>query len=99
MVAVAGSRWLLTKQRQPRTPAAQPAQAPRHPVLQDVSQFLLLEREVEIQYRPRMREALQDKVNAVAGSLRDQTPACCRCGQPMKRHDTETVSFVAHLGR
>ena len=94
-----GSRWLLTKQRQPRTPAAQPAEAPRHPVLQDVSQFMLLEREVEIQYRPRMREALQDKVNAVADALRDQTPACCRCGQPMKRHDTETVSFVARFER
>lgn len=94
-----GSRWLLTKQRQPRTSAAQPAEAPRHPVLQDVSQFLLLEREVEIQYRPRMREALQDKVNAVADALRDQTPACCRCGQPMKCHDTETVSFVARFGR
>lgn len=94
-----GSRWLLTKQRQPRTPAAQPAEAPRHPVLQDVSQFMLLEREVEIQYRPRMREALQDKVNAVADSLRDQTPACSRCGQPMKRHDTETVSWVARFGR
>ena len=94
-----GSRWLLTKQRQPRTSAAQPAEAPRHPVLQDVSQFLLLEREVEIQYRPRMREALQDKVNAVADALRDQTPACCRCGQAMKCHDTETVSFVARFGR
>src|ERR1017187_1957405 len=95
----AGSRWLLAKQRQPRTPAAEPVEAPQRPALQEVSQFMLLEREVEIQYRPRMREALQNKVNTVADSLRDQTPACSRCSQPMKRHDTETVSWGARFGR
>src|ERR1019366_8200854 len=93
----AGSRWLLPKQRQPRTPAAQPAEAPLRPALQEVSQFMLLERAVEIQYRPCMQEALQDKVNAVADSLRGQTPACSRCSQPMQRHDSETVSWVAPL--
>jgi len=66
--------------------------------LQEASQFLLLEREVEIQYRPRMLETLQGKVNAVADSLRDQTPLCDRCSQPMKRHDTETVSWTARFG-
>ena len=89
----------MAKQRQRRTLAAPPAGAPQHPVLQEVSRFMLLEREVEIQYRPRMREALQDKVNAVADSLRDQTPACSRCSQPMKGHDTETVSWEARYGR
>ena len=92
------SRWLLAKQRQPRTPAAQPAEAPPRPALQEVSQFMLLEREVELDHRPRMLEALQSKVNAVADSLRDQTPACPRCSQPMKRHDTETVSWIARFG-
>jgi len=61
---------------------------------------MLLEREVEIQYRPRMQEALQDdKVNAVAESLRSQTPPCARCSQPMKRHDAETVSWIARFER
>lgn len=60
---------------------------------------MLLEREVELEHRPRMLEALQNKVNAVADSLRSQTPACSRCAQPMKRHDTETVSWVARSGR
>jgi len=95
----AGSRWSLAKQRQPHKPAAQPAEAPQRPALQEVSQFMLLEREVEIQYRPRMREALQNKVNAVADSLRSQMPACSRCSQPMRRHDVETVSWVALFGR
>jgi hypothetical protein len=94
----AGSRWLLAKQHQPRTPVAPPTEAPPRPVLQEVSQFMLLEREVELAYRPHMLEALQGKVNAVAGSLHDQTPVCKRCGQPMGRHDTEKVSFVARFG-
>jgi len=59
---------------------------------------MLLEREVEIEYRPRMQESLQDKVTGVADSLRQQTPACPRCAQPMKRHDTETVSWTARFG-
>jgi hypothetical protein len=59
---------------------------------------MLLEREVEIECRPRMQEALQNKVTAVADSLRSQTPVCSRCSQSMKRHDTETVSWVARFG-
>src|SRR2546426_6701635 len=68
---------------------APPAGAPQRPALQEVSSFILLEREVEIEYRPRLLEALQGKVHAVADSLRDQTPSCGQCGQPMKRQDTE----------
>jgi hypothetical protein len=60
---------------------------------------MVLEREVEIQYRPRMLEALQNKVNAVADSLQGEPPTCSQCRQPMKRHDTETVSWVARFGR
>jgi hypothetical protein len=96
--ARAESRWQLAKQRQPRTPAAQPAVAPQRPALQEASQFLLLEREVELEHRPRMLEALQGKVNAVADSLRDHTPVCDQCGQPMQRHDTEWVSWIARFG-
>lgn len=99
MAAARGKRWLLAPQRQPHKPAAEPAAAPRRPALPEVSQFMLLEREVEIQYRPHLLEALQNKVNAVADSLHGQTPACSQCGQPMKRHDTETVSWVARWGR
>ena len=92
------ARWLLAKQRQPCTPAP-PAGAPQRPALQEVSSFILLEREVEIEYRPRLLEALQGKVHAVADSLRDQTPCCGQCGQPMKRQDTESVSWTARFGR
>ena len=53
---------------------------------------------MELEHRPRMLEALQGRVNAVADSLRDQTPVCDQCGQPMKRHDTESVSWTARFG-
>ena len=58
------SRWLLAQQRQPGTPA-EPVAAPQRPALQEVSQFMLLEREVELEYRPRMLQALQNKVKTV----------------------------------
>ena len=46
----AESRWSLAKkQRQARPTAAQPAEAPQRPALQEVSKFMLLEREVEIE--------------------------------------------------
>ena len=44
----AESRWLLAQQRQPGTP--EPVEAPQRPALQEVSQFMLLEREVELEY-------------------------------------------------
>ena len=92
----AESRWLLAQQRQPGTP--EPVEAPQRPALQEVSQFMLLEREVELEYRPRMLQALPNKVNSVANALRDQTPDCERCRQPMKRHDAEPVSWMARCG-
>jgi hypothetical protein len=60
---------------------------------------MVLEREVELEYRSRMEESLQNKVGAVADSLRGQIPVCSRCSQPMKRHDTETISWIARFGR
>jgi hypothetical protein len=73
-------------------------EAPQRPALQEVTQFMLLEREVELEYRPRMLQALPNKVNTVADSLRDQTPAGERCRQPMKRQDAEPVSWTARCG-
>jgi len=89
---------VLAKQRQ-RTPPAEPAPPPNRPALVEVSQFIRLEREVEIEYRPLLLEALQGKVNEVADSVRDQTPCCSQCGRSMKRQDTETVSWTARFGR
>jgi len=64
----------------------------------DPPRFLLLEREVEIEYRPQMLAALQSKVDACAATARGTTPVCPRCGQPMRRQDTREVSWLARCG-
>ncbi|PYU18531.1 MAG: ISKra4 family transposase [Acidobacteria bacterium] len=63
------------------------------------TRFMELEREVEQEYRPQMRVALQQKVEAVAESLRSQTPQCARCGRAMRYHDTRPVSWWARCGK
>jgi len=86
----------MPKQRLPRpepeTPPARPALAA------DLPRFLLLEREVEIEYRPQMLSALQSKVDAVAAAARDTAPVCPRCGRRMRRQDTRPVSWLARCG-
>jgi len=61
--------------------------------------FLLLEREVEIEHRPLMLAALQRKVDAEADAVQTAAPLCPHCRQPMRRHDTRPVSWVARAGR
>ncbi len=86
----------MPKQRLPRpepeTPPARPALAA------DLPRFLLLEREVEIEYRPQMLAALQSKVDAVAAAARGTAPLCPHCGQPMRCQDTRPVSWLARCG-
>jgi hypothetical protein len=64
----------------------------------DPPRFLLLEREVEIEYRSQMLAALQRKVDAVAAT-QSTPPLCPQCGQPMHCHDTRPVWWLARYGR
>lgn len=73
-------------------PPARPALA------DDAPRFLLLEREVEMEYRPQMLAALQRKVNAVADTVQDSPPVCPHCGQPMRYQDARSVSWLARHG-
>ena len=85
---------------QQRLPQAEPATPPARPVLaEDAPCFLLLEREVEIEFRPQMLAALQSKVDAVANAVQANTPLCPRCGHPMRCQDTRAVSWLARVGR
>ena len=63
------------------------------------SQFLLLERAVEDEYRPRMLKELQCRVDALAESARASSPACAGCGRQMVCQDVRPVSWVARFGR
>jgi hypothetical protein len=81
-------------------PRPEPAIPPARPVLADnPPHFVLLEREVEIEYRPQMLAALQRKVNAVAEAAHSTLPLCPHCGQPMRCQDTRSVSWLARCGR
>jgi hypothetical protein len=89
----------LAKQRQPRTPPVHvAAPPPKRPVLSSEPKLMALEREVELEFRPLMLEALQRKVNAVAESY-NHVPDCPQCARPMKRHDIRAVSWVVRFGR
>src|SRR5450432_1006702 len=74
--------------------------APARPELaEQASQFMLLEREVDQEYRPLMLAALQRRVDAVALTTQITEPACPRCGRSMRRKDTRPVSWLARFGR
>lgn len=74
--------------------------APMRPELaEEASQFMLLERAVEEQYRPRMLAELQRRVEAMAETAQAVAPRCPRCGQGMRRQDARFVSWLARLGR
>ena len=80
-------------------PRPEPEIPPTRPVLaDDAPRFLLLEREVEIAYRPQMLAALQSKVDAFAVAARGTAPTCRQCGQPMRCQDTREVSWLARCG-
>src|SRR5580700_753642 len=73
---------------------------PVRPVLLDQpSRFLLLERAVEDEYRPRMREELQRRVSDLAETTRAESPVCVCCGRLMVCQDVRPVSWVARFGR
>jgi len=76
-----------------RPPDTEPTAPPARPWLaQRPSLFMLLEREVEQQFRARQLEALQEKVNTLAEATGLTRPDCPHCEQPMAPHDTRSVS-------
>ena len=87
----------MAQRRLPRTEPVEPPQRPR--LADQPSRFVLLEREVELEYRPQMLEALQRKVNTVAEEARATVPECPQCGRPMTYHDARPVSWLAHWGQ
>src|SRR5579863_8230447 len=87
----------MAQRRLSQPEAGEPPLRPR--LADQPSRFVLLEREVELEYRPQMLEALQRKVNTVAEEARTTVPECPQCGQPMSYHDARPVSWLAHWGR
>ena len=86
---------------QPRTGAAHlaPPPAPRPVLAPEVPRFMLLEREVEDEFRPRMLQGLQHKVHTLAEASRQQAPICPGCSHPMRYQDQPAVSWLTRFGR
>ena len=63
------------------------------------SQFVLMERAVEDEYRPRMLQELQQRVEEFAKATRSQSPTCSECGRVMVCQDVRPVSWLARFGR
>lgn len=83
----------------PRLSQPESETPPARPMLAEaIPRFLLLEREVESEFRPQMLAAIQRKVDAVAEQVHATTPACPHCGLPLRRHDTRPVSWLARCG-
>jgi hypothetical protein len=86
---------------QPRTAAAHLAPPPAaRPVLaNEVPRFMLLEREVEDEFRPQMLQGLQHKIHTLAEVSRQQAPICPGCSHPMRYQDQPAVSWLTRFGR
>ena len=74
--------------------------APKRPLLADKpSAFLQLERAVEIEFRPRMLEELQRRVDEFAKTEGGSIPLCAECARSMVCQDVRPVSWWARFGR
>jgi hypothetical protein len=91
----------MARQRQPRTPAAHVAPPPpaRPQLANEVPRLMLLEREVEDEFRPRLLEALHRRALALAAGLSEAAPNCPRCQHSLHYHDSPTVSWLTRFGR
>ena len=73
---------------------------PMRPMLaESTSEFVLLERAVEDEYRPGMLQELQRRVEELANTMRTQAPVCSPCKRVMVCQDVRSVSWLARVGR
>lgn len=73
---------------------------PMRPMLaESPSEFVVLERAVEDEYRPGMLQELQRRVEDLAKSTRAQSPVCSPCKRVMVCQDVRPVSWLARFGR
>jgi hypothetical protein len=63
------------------------------------SEFVVMERAVEDEYRPRMLQELQRRVEGLAETTRAQPPVCSQCKRVMVCQDVRLVSWLARVGR
>jgi hypothetical protein len=73
---------------------------PMRPMLTErPSEFVVMERAVEDEYRPLMLQELQRRVEGLAETTRAQPPVCSQCKRVMVCQDVRLVSWLARVGR
>jgi hypothetical protein len=75
------------------------AEAQRPVLAYGATPLMQMEREVEEEFRARMQEALQRKVDQAAEERKDQVPLCGKCNKPMSYQDSWPVSWLTRYGR
>jgi len=80
-------------------PEAQSLPPVRPMLAEHPSQFLLLERAVEDDFRPRMLQELERRVSDLAEATRATAPVCTQCGGRTVCQDVRRVSWYARFGR
>jgi hypothetical protein len=80
-------------------PEAQSSPPVRPMLAEHPSQFLLLERAVEDDFRPRMLQELERRVSGLAEATRATSPVCAQCGGRTVCQDVRRVSWYARFGR
>src|ERR1700722_12976816 len=80
-------------------PEAQSLPPVRPMLAEHPSQFLLLERAVEDDFRPRMLQELERRVSDLAETTRPTSPVCTQCGGRTVCQDVRRVSWYARFGR
>lgn len=80
-------------------PKAQSLPPVRPMLAEHPSQFLLLERAVEDDFRPRMLQELERRVSDLAEATRATSPVCTQCGRLTVCQDVRRVSWYARFGR
>src|ERR1700726_227134 len=80
-------------------PEAQSLPPVRSMLSESPSEFVVMERAVEEEYRPRMLQELQRRVEGLAETTRAQPPGCSQCRRVMVCQDVRPVSWLARAGR
>lgn len=76
-----------------------PAPAPPPELADEAPLLMRLEREVEDEYRPRMRDRLGERIASVERETAGTAPCCRDCGGAMEARGRRPSSFITRFGK
>lgn len=76
-----------------------PGPAPEPKLADEMPLLVRLEREVEDEFRPQMRRALEERIRRADASLRGIAPRCPACDRSMKSRGRTPCNFITRFGK